>query len=234
MSDKRIFLVRHGLSEGNVDKTLYGKTFNSDIKLTERGKEDSRNAAKRITDLCKELHGLKQGLYDNYIPAIRNFDEIHMYFAMFHSPYARAAETADIIDCEMNQRLRINQKESNPLIREREWGNLRHTVGQLPKYSEERDKLFHFFRRPEGGESFADTYQRALLFDMWMTTHSRFDNNIVVAHGEFNKVYMMYLLGWTIEEFEKYKSPKNGEVFLIENGRLSKSTPLTLKIKTMV
>jgi hypothetical protein len=37
----------------------------------------------------------------------------------------------------------------------------------------------------------------------------------------------MYLLGWTVEEFEKWKNPRNGEVLLIDDGELSSLTPLT-------
>ena len=121
------------------------------------------------------------------------------------SPYVRARETAKIIWYG-----RSNYFE-NILIREREWGNLRDEVEQF-KTREERNHLFDFYRRPHGGESFADVYQRAFIFLEYLKNNFKDENIIIVSHGEFLKVLLMIIDGNTVEEFDGLPNPKNCEI----------------------
>ncbi len=45
---KRIILVRHGQSEGNVDEAAYGRTPDSQISLTLEGNEQAKLLGKKI------------------------------------------------------------------------------------------------------------------------------------------------------------------------------------------
>ena len=44
MKPKRIILLRHGESEGNVDKTIYTRKPDWKLELTERGKQQAGQA----------------------------------------------------------------------------------------------------------------------------------------------------------------------------------------------
>jgi broad specificity phosphatase PhoE len=213
----KIYLVRHGLSKGNIDKSEYFRNLDCDIELAERGKDDAINAADDIMSLVE--HDAKS---DN--PP----REPRCNFNLYHSSYKRAYQTANILHGRITgyQNYQINKFEELPLIREREWGNLRDIV----EMGNKTESHFNFYYRPSGGESFADCYQRAVLFHQHILATSKYEHNIVVAHGEFNKLYLMYLLGWSVKDFERYKNPRNGEVFLIDTVTgLSGLTPLTTK-----
>lgn len=212
-----IFLVRHGQSRGNASPSEYFEKLDCEIELTEKGKSDAVSAADSILNIVDHFNHLGTYLNTN-----------NNIFDLYCSTYKRAIQTANILHGRLTgfEGYEINKFEDTPIIREREWGGLRDIV-ELGKKTEEH---FNFYYRPTGGESFADCYQRAMIFHQHLMTNSKCENNIIVAHGEFNKLYMMYLLGWSVTEFNMYKSPKNGEVFLINTDTgLSSLTPLTRK-----
>lgn len=216
---KRIFLVRHGQSLGNVSPSVYFEKFDCDIELTEQGHLDAVKAGNKIIELTDKIYRRDEE-YPNL--GISRFE-------VFHSPYARAKQTAnDIISTLLDDdNFSVEKIHETPLLREREWGSLRDIVVHGMK----TESHFNFYYRPDGGESFADAYQRALTFYQWFLNTSKYENNIIVAHGELNKLLLMHMLEWNVEEFEKWKTPRNGEVYLLNDRKLSISTPLTIKHK---
>ena len=54
MKPKRIILIRHGESQANVDKTLYGSIPDYTIELTDTGREQAREAGKRLKEVVQE------------------------------------------------------------------------------------------------------------------------------------------------------------------------------------
>ena len=54
MKPKRIILIRHGESEANVDKYLFGRVPDYTIELTEKGREQAKEAGKRLKELVKD------------------------------------------------------------------------------------------------------------------------------------------------------------------------------------
>lgn len=217
---RNIFLVRHGQSRGNVDKSEYFKNLDCDVELTDKGKADAINAGDRIMELSDILQ-INTAIY----PDPKNLPT--MRYNLYCSTYKRAMQTGNILHGRMTgfRGFEINKFDNMPILREREWGGLRDIV-ELGKKTEDH---FQFYYRPQNGESFADTYQRVMVFHQHLMTTSNYENNIIVAHGEFNKLYLMYLLGWSVEEFDSWKTPRNGEVYLIRDGELSSLTPLTKK-----
>ena len=203
-----IYLVRHGQSAGNVDKSLYFRQAEWDVPLTHVGIDQANAATENILQLVPS--------YLN--PFVAN---------IISSPYIRARDTASIIQKQLNKSPRciINELNEDPRLRERGWGELRDIVQSGGKTEEH----FNFFYRPNGGESFADVYDRVACFHNWLIRHNGDKNIIIVAHGEFNKVYAMFLMRWKVSEFEQWRTPRNGEVMLFNNERLSPYTPLTLK-----
>lgn len=220
-----IYLVRHGQSEGNIDKSKYFEKLDCNIELTDKGRDDSKSAANKIMDLINTVNPFTQTTMYPKFKTNLNF---------FHSSYTRAIQTTEIITNTIHNSddFIINKVYETPICREREWGGLRDIVAMGSK----TEQHFNFYYRPIGGESFADCYQRVMSFHQWMAITTKCEHNVVVAHGEFNRLYLMYLLNWKIDEFTKYKNPKNGEVFLIrvENDKfinrnsLSAITPLTI------
>lgn len=217
---KRIFLTRHGQSTGNVNHALYFEKFDCDIGLTLQGKVDAMKAGHKIMELSDSIYK-NHLLYPELSEPVR--------YEVFHSPYLRAQETANEITATLlaNEGHIVDDIHENPLLREREWGSLRDIVVHGMK----TESHFNFYYRPDGGESFADAYQRAAVFYQWFLNTSKCENNIIVAHGEFNKLLLMHMLEWNVGEFEKWKTPRNGEVYLLNDKKLSISTPLTIKNK---
>jgi broad specificity phosphatase PhoE len=212
----KIYLVRHFESVGNIDPSEYFRKIDSEIELSINGKNQSIQTSDKLMDLLNYPNSLKE--YSSVDP---------IYCNMYYSPYKRATQSANLIHERLSyfEGYKINDFKESPLLVERAWGSLRDIVESGKK----NEQHFNFFYQPLNGESFANAYQRVVLFDMWLKSNSKYEHNIVVAHGEFNKLYMMHLLGWSIKEFEKWKTPKNGEVYLIEDGKLSKFTPVTEK-----
>lgn len=216
----RIWLVRHGQSEGNADPNVYFEKKDHEIDITTQGEEDARSAAYEIHRICGHFNKLLE--YPHVDRPIWNF-------ALYSSSYLRARRTANIVRDKLENdffgdNYCVLRDETLPILREREWGDLREAVrlgGNLNNY-------FDFYYRPKGGESFCDCYSRVMLFHQHLLMRG-YGDNIVVAHGEFNKVYAMYLTGMSIEDFERYDSPKNGGVLLIQDQELSSLTPLTIR-----
>lgn len=204
----RLFLLRHGQSEANVDKSAYDRTPDHAIELTTPiGKNQIVQSATKFCDLVN-----REGVY-----------------RMFYSPYKRAIQTKNIFNGIVNLEFPlfggVISEHENPLLREREWGDLRADVNEGNKTEDH----FNFFYRPLKGESFADLYQRVTVFDTWLKSQNYEEDIIIVSHGELIKVYLMYLFDWKISMFETYRTPQNGNIYMITDGRLSRQTPLRMK-----
>jgi broad specificity phosphatase PhoE len=187
-----LYLIRHGRSIGNENPEAYYQMPEWKIPLTAEGKKQAENVGKNLSDIDS--------------------------FYMISSPYVRARETATIIKKQI--KTIYSSYQESPLIIERAWGNLRDEVNQF-ETREERNHLFDFYRRPTGGESFADVYQRAFVFLEYLKNNFKYDqsdpwnkenNIIIVSHGEFLKVLLMIIDGNTVEEFDGLPNPKNCQI----------------------
>ena len=81
----------------------------------------------------------------------------------------------------------------------------------------ERELYGHFYYRIPNGESCADVFDRVSDFmgTLWRDFKKpTFPNNVViVTHGMTLRLFVMRFLHSTVEEFETWANPKNGEVF---------------------
>lgn len=173
----KVYLIRHGLSEGNINPIKYLEKKDEDIDLTESGE---RQAKEIIIPP----------------PFTKRYN-----FLIYSSPFLRAIKTADIfINNSIYYKNFFNKKIiiQNPLLVERAWGELREKVAKKIHSSED----FRFFNRPLNGESFFDLYQRVLLFKTILDKNLDYDK-IVFTHGEWIKVFDMIINGKTVKEFEK-------------------------------
>ncbi|MBK7311909.1 MAG: phosphoglycerate mutase family protein [Sphingobacteriaceae bacterium] len=54
MKPKRIISIRHGESEGNVDKMVYNQKPDYTLELTQKGLNQALEAGKRLKEIVKD------------------------------------------------------------------------------------------------------------------------------------------------------------------------------------
>ncbi|XP_016488288.1 phosphoglycerate mutase-like protein AT74 [Nicotiana tabacum] len=206
---KRIILVRHGESEGNVDKNIYAITPDHKVQLTEKGKEQSKKAGEMIRGLVCDS---------------RNSGKGKVYF--YVSPFLRTRETLKEIGAAFSSSEIIGVREESR-VREMDYAKF-HNTEKMDEYKKERERYGKFFYRFPGGESAADVYDRVSGFieslwrdiDMDMISYGANDdiNLIIISHGLTIRVLLMRLFRWTAEQVDNLTSPKNAEVRIMELG----------------
>ena len=132
---KRIILVRHGQSVGNIDSTLYGTIPDSQISLTERGFAQGAACGLQI----RRLVGNETTRF-------------------YYSPYLRARQTLlAILDAFQNTGEVALVAE--PRLREQDFGNFQDPEGMATVFRE-RQKFGRFYYRFPNGEAGTDVYDR--------------------------------------------------------------------------
>ena len=100
---RRIILVRHGESEGNVNETVYTRVADPKIKLTETGMAQAEECGKNIRKMIER----------DYV------DDWKVYF--YVSPYRRTLETMRCL-ARAFTRQRIAGWREEPRLREQDFG----------------------------------------------------------------------------------------------------------------
>ncbi|MEZ0069211.1 broad specificity phosphatase PhoE [Streptacidiphilus sp. MAP12-20] len=201
---RRIVLIRHGESEGNVDESIYERIPDHALTLTSRGREQARAAGAEL----RALFGVER---------------IQVYV----SPYTRTWQTLSLLGLEP-ARIRVMEE---PRLREQDWGNLQ-DVEDIRQQRKLRDGYGHFYYRFTQGESGADVYDRAGAF--FETLHRNFlrpdypPNVLLVCHGLTMRLFCMRWFHWSVDEFESLSNPDNGEtrtLLLGPDGRYTLDRP---------
>lgn len=194
MKPKRIILIRHGESQANVDKYLFGRVPDYTIELTDKGRGQAREAGEKL----RELVG----------------DE-SMYF--YVSPFWRARSTFEGVVSAF-PRTQFEYAEE-PRLREQEWGYLRGQE-EFDKICQERREYGTFYYRIPGGEAGSDVYDRIndLLGSLYRDfTDDEFPENcVLVTHGLTIRLFIMRFFHLTVEEFERMLAPKNCDLVVLE------------------
>ena len=194
MKPKRIILIRHGESQANVDKYLFGRVPDYTIELTELGREQAKEAGKRL----KEVVG-----------------EETMYF--YVSPFWRARSTFECVAAAFPKSQFVYSEE--PRLREQEWGYLR-CQEDFDKICRERREYGTFYYRISGGEAGSDVYDR--INDLLGSLYRDFsekdfpENCVLVTHGLTIRLFIMRFFHLTVEEFEQMLAPKNCALVVLE------------------
>ena len=200
MKPKRIILIRHGESEGNVDRIVYGNKPDYALLLTEKGLQQATAAGARLKEIVKDEH-------------------LHFYV----SPLFRTKQTFLQIAKSFPGSQYDWQEE--PRLREQEWGHLR-TLEQCRAVDKERDAYGIFYFRIPDGESAADVYDR--VSDFFHTLFRDFEkpgfppNAVMVTHGMAIRLFIMRWFHYTVDEFEVLANPTNCAIVLMElqeNGK---------------
>lgn len=100
---RRIILVRHGESEGNVDECVYTRVADPKIALTEKGKLQAKECGKRLRGIIEQ----------------DGANDWKVYF--YVSPYRRTHETLQNL-ARAFERSRIAGMREEPRLREQDFG----------------------------------------------------------------------------------------------------------------
>ena len=193
---KKIILMRHGQSAGNVDPKAYQVVGDPKIRLTTVGKEQAVLAGKKVDAL---LEG-----------------DANLY--CFVSPYMRTRQTASIVVSQVREKSHCFYTEDSR-IREREFAGS-FQQGDLDRGDEW--SFGRFFWRPAGGESCADVFDRTSHFvdRLWRTfqAESSVQDGVVliVSHGLVMRLFITRWLHWPVEVFEKTMNPDNCDMLVLE------------------
>jgi len=209
---KRIFLVRHGESEFNVNPVIGQTRADHSIKLTTRGQEQA------------ELSGsfLLEWLNSNVSPA--NYGRIRVWT----SPYVRTRQTSKAVSSAV--RGWILDIRENILLCEQQFGlfdgiPVHELHNKFPEEAAYYDKCQRdngrFWGRFPLGESRFDVATR--IHQSFGTLHRDaerhgIDNVIIICHGVTMRAFLMMWFHLTPEWFDDEPNPANCAIRLIEGG----------------
>ncbi|MBJ7903718.1 histidine phosphatase family protein [Streptomyces sp. NPDC004549] len=201
---RRIILVRHGESTGNVDDSVYEREPDHALALTERGRRQAEHTGERLREIVGD-------------------ERVSVYV----SPYRRTHETLDSFHLDP-ARIRVREE---PRLREQDWGNWQER-GDVRLQKAYRDAYGHFFFRFPQGESGADVYDRVGGFlESLFRSFEEPDhppNVLLVTHGLAMRLFCMRWFHWTVSEFESLSNPGNAELRMLvlgENGKYALDRP---------
>jgi len=209
----RIFLIRHGESLGNVDKTAYARLQDHNVPLTQWGYEQATEAGNAI----KEYYDSKPELKDNKI-------------RIWYSPFLRTTQTKGGLLQGLGSE-RVESVREDYLLREQDFGLFSDTPDreeqqkkfpdEYAKFSACMSKAGKFYARPPMGESRADVAQRTRVFKdtVMRDVKGGQEDMVIVAHGVTNRAFEMDFLHKGVQWFEDSPNPGNCDITLIEGDR---------------
>lgn len=184
---RRIVLIRHGESEGNVDDSVYERVPDHALRLTDRGRAQAAEAGERLRT---QFAGERVSAYV--------------------SPYRRTLETYRHLRLDPS----LARAREEPRLREQDWGNWQDHA-DVKRQKGSRDSYGHFFYRFAQGESGADVYDRvgAFLESLWRSFEApdHPPNVLLVTHGLTMRLFCMRWMHWSVAEFESLSNPGNAE-----------------------
>lgn len=133
-----VILVRHGESEGNIDKTMWWKKPDNQISLTKKGRDQATAVGKRI-----------ERVFQHYEQSLGlSMQRVHIHA----SPFVRTIQTAKLARSSFEHR--VVRQNSCPRLREQEFGNTQ--SADFQRYRQEQKRVGRFWYRFPTGESGAD------------------------------------------------------------------------------
>lgn len=209
---RRIIIIRHGQSQGNVDETIYTRTPDWKVPLTEAGRDQARQAGEQLRALLTD-------------------DKLYFYT----SPYERCQQT---LACIIEGLDRTGTVRVEPRLREQDFGN--YQDGGMKECKEARATYGRFFYRFPCGESGADVYDRVsnwfdtLYRDMDYGAIDGDTTVVVVTHGLTARFFLMRWYHWSIACFERLKNPPNAQILVMERDNADGFFELTPASKASI
>ncbi|CAN0841219.1 Phosphoglycerate mutase-like protein AT74 [Linum grandiflorum] len=211
---RRIILVRHGQSEGNVDESAYTRVADPKIELTKKGKAQAEECGVRIREMIEKNIGSGEE------------EDWKVYF--YVSPYKRTRQTLQHLG-KAFERQRISGVREEPRLREQDFGNFQDRE-RMRVEKVLRNLYGRFFFRFPNGESAADVYDRITGFRETLKSDidvGRFQppgeksediNLVIVSHGLTLRVFLMRWYKWTVEQYERLHNFGNAGMLVMERG----------------
>ena len=204
---RRIILIRHGESMGNVDHTEYSRTPDWRVELTPKGREQARQAgeALRALNITGEL------------------------LCVYSSPYMRCQQTlAAVLQGAGIDKGGLAFHRQEPRLREQDFGNFQDPAS-VARAKEERARFGRFFYRFPNGESGADVYDRV---STWLESlHRELEYGVamsadstvlLVTHGLTARLFLMRWYRWSVDTFEATENPGNAAILVMERDALGR------------
>jgi len=188
----RLIFVRHGESEGNLDRSITATVPDHMLHLTATGRQQALDAGQRL----RSILGTES-----------------VKFTV--SPYVRTRETLNgILQAWPGESPAVRE---DVRIREQEYGNF--DSPDMRALHVEKRKFGPFFYRFPEGESIADCHDRASLFveslyRSWDDNQTM--NQVIVCHGMMILVTLMRLLRLPIDEFSRLDALRNCELVVLQ------------------
>ncbi|KAJ4837072.1 hypothetical protein Tsubulata_008449 [Turnera subulata] len=209
---RRIILIRHGQSEGNVDEAVYTRVADPKIPLTDKGRAQAKECGKKMREMIE-----RDGA-----------DDWKVYF--YVSPYRRTRETLQNL-AQAFERSRIAGMREEPRLREQDFGNFQDRE-KMRVEKVFRQLYGRFFYRFPNGESAADVYDRITAKGFRETLRADIDigrfqppgersqnmNVVIVSHGLTLRVFLMRWYKWTVQQFEGLHNFNNAGMIVMEKG----------------
>ena len=210
---RRVVLVRHGESAGNVNEDVYSQTPDAEVPLTERGRAQACAAGRRLRHLLPRETARAEIVGPPCVQVVT-------------SPYRRTMETLEgLLEGWSLPEASLRPVRQDPRLREQEFsGGLQLERDAVAQMKADRRggawKTAKFFWRFPDGESGADVYDRATaaldsLFRSWGKQPEP-ACTVIVAHGLLIRLLLMRYFRWTAHEFDALKNPPNCSMIVLE------------------
>jgi broad specificity phosphatase PhoE len=205
----RLFLVRHGQSAGNVDRTLHARMADHAIPLSPEGHEQAVRAGEFLADYFRAA-------------------DAALKVRLWTSPYARTRQTADGLQRGTGGLLA--DRREHVLLCEQQFGlfdgvpddELRlRFPHEHAHYAKQEQFEGRFWARMPLGESRFDVAKRVhQAFGTFLRDRDRhgIDNVVIVCHGVTLRAIVMMWSHLTPEWFDAEPNPKNCAIRLIDDS----------------
>jgi broad specificity phosphatase PhoE len=215
---RRIIIVRHGESEGNVNSKLYATVPDNKIQLTQKGEEQSVLAGRKLRDII----GMNSTV------------------RFFLSPYDRTRQTLRHIMKGWQLPKSLYTLREEPRLREQDWGNFQDPA-VIKNSIKDRQEFGSFYYRFTNGESGADVYTRVDSFWASLQREIRkphcLENFVIVSHGITFRMFLMRYFRWTVNEYHGLWNPDNCQMAILElqpSGKYILTTKMKKNTSTLV
>lgn len=210
-----VILVRHGESEGNVDRSMWWTKPDNLIRLTPKGIQQATEVGQRVESIFQAYENRQNGDDDGAGNNSMRLKRVHLHV----SPFQRTLETARYARRAFFHRL-VRQDQC-PRLREQEFGNFQSNVDSLT-YREEQRRVGRFWYRFPTGESGADVYDRvsSYWYDTLLKVNDRVgydpvDAVVVVCHGLSIRFLLMQLYSWSPTTFHSVYNAGNCDAYVL-------------------
>ena len=227
---RRIVLVRHAESEGNVDSHAYTYMPDPQVPLTQRGLDQAAEAGRAIREMFDEDYD--EGYFSNssnsnsfssspiVSSAIKPSSKANYRLHFYMSPYKRSRQTCEAIASAFPRGV-VTRIQEDVQLREQDFGNFQDAAGK-EREKAERLRFGRFFYRFPNGESGADVYDRMTLFEDHLVRDinaGRFSAGtslVLVTHGLALRIFLMRWFHWTVADFLECYNPPNAAPVVLE------------------